>query len=163
MNKRIACSVFLLSLASTALADQTAPGISVLSYLPIKDHSLLQGANQLTVTPTQTYTVRAIMVTYYNDNDGSCTNKSGACLIDNGLGNSVSLISGHSYVTTDASNFSLVASCRGFTPTKGAVYNLADNSLHSIGTASSCITGTQALSCTTSSDCGWNSSRTWNP
>lgn len=63
MNKRIACSVFLACLASYALAVQTAPGISVLSYLPTKDHPLLGGGpEQLKVTPITTYEANIIQI-----------------------------------------------------------------------------------------------------
>lgn len=57
-------SVFLISLTSTALANQTAPGMSVLSYFSTHDHSLSgpESTAQLKVTPTETLEANIIQI-----------------------------------------------------------------------------------------------------
>ena len=126
MNKRIACSVFLLSLASTALADQTVAGLDVLSYLSSTGLSfgLLAPVPmaQLTVTPQATYPNIAFMtVSYFSSVNGSCADKVGACTINNQGSPPPSLIQGTHYTSTDPSNYSLFENCAGWTPDRKSV------------------------------------------
>lgn len=153
--------------------SQSFAGFSIFLYLPLMDDSALSSImaqSQLTVTPTATYTVRAIRITSWNSANGSCTNQFGVATIDNGVGNTVSLTNGHNYTSTDASNQAFVTATGGigsstFDPNFDTTFQLLDNSLSNIG-SSACIqgsTGTDPGTCTGVTNCGWNSARTWTP
>ncbi len=148
--------------------DKLVPGMSVMLYLSPanSDSSFFTGAPQLTVTPTTNYTVRAIKITNYGSSNGTCTNAgggSGSHIIDNGAGVTVTLSSGHNYVTTDASNFIFSQLQFGTSfVTRDNSYELFDNTLSLIG-SSGCIQASPSLTCTALISCGWNSARTWTP
>lgn len=147
----------------TTQSSQSSSVLSVLLYFPLIDNaawSNIMAQSQLTVTPTATYTVRAIKVTTWNSTNGSCTNISGSCNIDNGSGITVSLTNGHPYATTDASNSAFYNSCVPFYTTKDNTYQLLDNNLNPIG-ASVCIPASGA--CTGATNCGWSTPQTWTP
>lgn len=191
MKLRIGFSVFLLGFCSGAIADQFSEGetngtplrssknlltknsqqpsiLSVPLYLTLIDDAAWPNTlaqSQLTVTPTATYLVRAIRVTYWDSNNGSCTTLNKVITIDNGVGVTVPLVINHAYQTTDASNWALKVIATTGPQVADDTYQLLDNNLNPIG-ASVCIPGAPMPNntrCNSLTNCGWNSPRTWAP
>lgn len=183
----VVCCVLLMGFSGYTLADegavkkrsltrgssliskstQATSGMSIGLYLPLVDdaaYSSIMAAGQLTLTPNSTFNgVRAIRVVSYNTFDGTCPDDDvfGEYDIDNGLGNTVTLLAGHSYSTTDASNWALVqASYDGeesiFNPYYDSRFQLLDNDLQGMA-ATGCVGGSGDLTtCTGSTNCGWS-------
>jgi hypothetical protein len=150
--------------AAISRASQSPSILSTFLYLPLMDNdglSSIMSQAQMTVTPQATYAVRGILVQPNSSSDGTCGGTPLASYtIDNGVNVTVLLNSGQAYTTTDASNFAL-KNLSLFTPQTDAVFTLYDNNLAQIGTTSPCIQG--GGTCTAADNCGWSSSRTWNP
>lgn len=190
MQLRIICSALLLSFSSYLLANHTpsdlpsvipqkkattyhqpASILSVRLYLPLVDTLtppfIAANGNpaQLTVTPTTTYTVRAIKVTRYSSSNGTCATELTSVTIDNGVGNTVSFIGNHAYTTTDASSYALtqlIGGADGFF-NKDEGYQLLDNNLNPIGATDCLAAASVGPTCDSTNYCGWDSARTWTP
>jgi hypothetical protein len=150
--------------AAISRASQSPSILSTFLYLPLIDNdglSSIMTQAQMTVTPQATYAVRGILVQPNSSTDGTCGGIPDIpYTIDNGTGITVQLNSGHAYTTTDASNFALF-NLSAFSPERDAVFTLYDVNLAQIGTTSPCIQG--GGTCTAANNCGWPTSRTWNP
>ncbi|MCH9755811.1 MAG: hypothetical protein K0U37_01295 [Gammaproteobacteria bacterium] len=139
------------------------PFLFVTLYLSLFDDtplSSIMAQAQMTITLNSTLEVRAIEVTTQSSSDGSCSATTGTCLIDNGLNNTVSLVSGKSYITTDNSNRALQQGCGTFSTTTDNQYQLLDNASAPTG-VSICIPGGGA--CDAADNCGWSGPQTWEP
>jgi len=150
------------SKTSEVLRPRHPSVLTVSSYLPLINdaYSSVLAQSQLTVTPTQDYTVREITIIQRSSTDGSCTGDIANHHIDNGAGNTVTLVQGHAYTSTDLSNYSVLLSDGFFTTAEDNEFQLLDNNLDPIG-ASVCIAA--GGECTSSSNCGWTTPQAWTP
>ncbi|MCX7116402.1 MAG: hypothetical protein NTW94_00520 [Legionellales bacterium] len=158
------------NLDSTTIQSTKYDGIlSVFLYLPLLDDNGLSSTmsqSQMTVTPGQTYAgIRGIYIRAHSSTNGTCSGTASTSYgIDNSVGVTVTLQSGHAYTTTDASNWALnQIGASSFTPQNDVEFGLLDNTLGLIGGSLQCIQGSGSNTCTTSSNCGWNTTRSWTP
>jgi len=108
MKLNIAIFIFLIGFFNNTFAEKSSRNLldksthsesilSVLLYLPLSDNaawSSMMAQSQLTVTPTATYTVRAINIIDWDTQNGTCNSQYATHNIDNGVGNTVTLSSG---------------------------------------------------------------------
>lgn len=136
--------------------------LTVSSYLPLINdaYSSVMVQQQVTVTPTTTYNVRAVQITQRSSTDGSCTGDIAGHLIDNGEGVLVTLTQGHPYTTTDQSNWAVRLEDGFFNTAEDNLFELLDNNLERIGNETCIQAGGQ---CTGSTNCGWTTPQSWTP
>ena len=184
MKLKLVFPVLLMSLSSAVFVTPVTADnsynrnvvvvpLSIPLYLPLTDSSQgawsvpgSNGLSQLTIRPTTTISsVKTIRVQSYLNSNGTCVTTFGPPYDITNPSETVTLLGGRSYVTTDASNYDLKLASTGltFSPKYGNVYQLLDNSSNVIAT-SPCITGSSSSSsCNSETECGWNSVRTWEP
>lgn len=150
---------------SKKITNQNTNPASILSmflYLPLVDDaawSSTMAQSQMTVTPTSSYVVNNILTTQYISQNGSCAGGALGAVIIGGTGDvTVTLLSGHAYTTSDASNRAWWG-LSTWGPTFDATMQLR-NGTTNVG-ASACIAGNGT--CTDVTNCGWSAPRTWTP
>lgn len=148
--------------AAISRASQSPSILSTFLYLPLIDNdglSSIMSQNQMTVTPSQTYlNITGIYVRQHNTINGTCLDTAFSSYGISGA--AVTLQQGHTYATTDASNFALLGVYSSFDPSKDIEFGLA-NAGGLIANTLICIQG--GGTCTNSTNCGWSSAKTWTP
>jgi len=152
------------NLDSTTIQSTKYEGIlSVFLYLPLLDDnglSSIMSQSQMTVTPSQTYSnINGIYVRQHNTINGTCNDTAFSSY--GILGATVTLQSGHTYATTDASNFALLGVYPSFDPNKDIQFGLVDATTGLISNTLICIPA--GGTCSASNNCGWSSAKTWAP
>lgn len=171
---KCAVSILLISISGLTYAFPTSPdgkslvrevpGISIPLYLPLKDgevgwfRPLTQ--NQLFITPTVTRVINNIQITSYGSTNGSC----GQLFLQTELVGTpedptVTLSGGHTYHTTDASNWAFFSNASADISNNDLLYQFR-NGTTNVGNPGCIAAGG---SCTSSSNCGWSATRTWAP
>ncbi len=152
------------NLDSTSIQSTKYDGIlSVVLYLPLlDDHGLSAppGQAQMTVTPGQDYpNISGIYVRQHDTVNGTCNDAAHSSYSISGT--TVTLYSGHTYTTRDASNYALSLVYSAFDLNKDIEFGLADANTGLIQTTVICIA--PGGICNSVSDCGWFTTRTWTP